>query len=130
MAQLFKTRSHGPGRVLVQNAGHGRACIIPDMIPELTAWLYMIGMRYERTYNTLQFGCKKHSDEYLAGVADYTSTTIEVIKRLINVCQDKFARHEWWVSWSDICDKFGIRETIKQSCNFELEDTFADGGGI
>ena len=32
---LFKQRKHGPGRVLVQNAGHGRAQIIPDMIPEL-----------------------------------------------------------------------------------------------
>jgi hypothetical protein len=104
--------------------------IIRDYIPELTAFLYMIGKRYERTYNTVQLGIKKHSDEYLRGIAEYTSTTVEVIKRLINVCQDKFARHEWWVAWSDICSDFGISETTKQSCNFDLEDTFFEGGGI
>jgi hypothetical protein len=130
MAQLFRQRKHGPGRVLVQNAGNGRAMIIPDMIPELVAWLYMIGQRYERTYRTTQANVRKHSDRYLTGVNQYCEWAIEFINRLMQLSTDKFARHEWWVSWADTCDKFGITEPTKSYCNFELDDTFNEGGGI
>jgi hypothetical protein len=104
--------------------------IIPDMIPELTAYLYMIGMRYERTYRATESSNRNTSDRYLRGVRDYCEVTVEVIQRIVDTLNDKFYRHEWWVAWADICDKFGIEERIKQSCNFELEDTFSWGGGI
>lgn len=127
---LFKQRKHGPGRVLVQNAGHGRAQIIPDMIPELTAWLYMLGKRYERTSRSTESAVKKHSDNYLSGVAEYCNTAIELIQRIINIANDKFPRSEWWVAWSDICDSFGIADPIKAYGNFELDDTYTNGEGI
>lgn len=130
MAQLFKTRPHGPGRVLVQNAGHGRAMIIPDIIPELTAYLYMIGQRYERTYRTTQLATKRHSDAYLKGIERYTLSFIDCVQKLVDILSDKFARHEWWVAWSDICDKFNICDRIKFASSFELDDTYTEGGGI
>lgn len=130
MAQLFGTNRHGPGRILVQNAGGGRAQIIPDMIPELTAWLYMIGMRYERTYRSTEYATKKHSDRYLRGVREHCSSVIEIIQRLMDLCCDKFPRHEWWVSWSDVCDKFQIDDRTRNASNFELDDTYTNGEGI
>jgi hypothetical protein len=90
----------------------------------------MIGQRYERTLRTVQLSVKRHNDAYLKGIERYSLSFIDCVQKLVDCLSDKFARHEWWVAWSDICDKFGICDRIKFASNFELDDTYAEGGGI
>lgn len=95
-------------RALTERIAGRRVRIRLEFIPELVAWMLMMGERYARTRKAAAENHKDTSDEMMAETVRQCDMYQNAIQQLINCCPDPFGFARWNEVTTRIAKEMGI----------------------
>jgi len=118
------------GRRIVQRMPGGRFRFNPACVPEIVAWIRLIGNRYITMLEGIEAKSHTKGDSYINAVRHNTEFRIAQIQDMINLTVDQWGINQWNIALSQTQDELGLTDHDTNPELFDCSPIYTEGEGI